>query len=281
MERLQDAIRRARAQRHGSESPAPMDAPAPSHPARAPQPDREAALAAAWAALKPATHDRAALRKHRVVADVSGPEAAPYDMLRTKVLQQASAKGWKRIAITSADVGSGKSTSMANLAFSFSRQSDRSIVVLDFDLRRSGLSRILAQDITGTMGDVLRGEVDFADQAVRIGDNVALGLSHGPVHHPSELLQSKRTAEFLDWIDATYAPGLILFDMPPVMAADDSVGFFKNIDAAMLVAAADQTSMDRIDVAERQVAELTNVMGIVLNKCRFAGGAYGYDYGYY
>jgi hypothetical protein len=37
--------------------------------------------------------------------------------------------------------------------------------------------------------------------------------------------------------------------------------------------------MDRIDVTERQIAELTNVMGIILNKCHYADGAYGYEYG--
>ena len=35
--------------------------------------------------------------------------------------------------------------------------------------------------------------------------------------------------------------------------------------------------MSQIDVAERQVAELTNVMGIVLNKCRIMDGDYGYE----
>ena len=39
--------------------------------------------------------------------------------------------------------------------------------------------------------------------------------------------------------------------------------------------------MSQIDTAERHVAELTNVMGIVLNKCRYATGTYGHDYDYY
>ena len=39
--------------------------------------------------------------------------------------------------------------------------------------------------------------------------------------------------------------------------------------------------MDRIDVAERQLSELTNVLGIVLNQCRYTGGAHGYENEYY
>ena len=46
----------------------------------------------------------------------------------------------------------------------------------------------------------------------------------------------------------------------------------------MIIAAAEATPMSRLDQAERQVAELTNVMGIVLNKCRYVSDAEGYDY---
>ena len=49
----------------------------------------------------------------------------------------------------------------------------------------------------------------------------------------------------------------------------------------LLVAAAEVTPMDRIDVAERQLSELTNVMGIVLNRCRYNAGAHSYEGEYY
>ena len=73
----------------------------------------------------------------------------------------------------------------------------------------------------------------------------------------------------------------MLFDTPPLMASDDSHGFLKNVDCALLLAAAEETSIDHIDVAERQLAELTNVMGIVLTKCRYISGAFGNEYGSY
>ena len=56
-------------------------------------------------------------------------------------------------------------------------------------------------------------------------------------------------------------------------------GSSKNVDCALILAEADRTTTAQIDLAERQVSELTNVMGVVLNKCRYATEGYGYDYG--
>ena len=90
-----------------------------------------------------------------------------------------------------------------------------------------------------------------------------------------------RATAIVDEISETYAPDVMLFDMPPLMASDDNFGFLQNVDCALILVAAERTSMSQIDIAERNVAELTNVMGIILNKCRYAKGAYGHEYDYY
>ena len=146
-------------------------------------------------------------------------------MLRTRILQHARANGWRRVALVSPDSACGKSTVAANLAFSFGRQSDLRTVVLDLDLRSLGLARLLGQECRHGMGDVLRGRVAFCDHAHRLGDNVALGLNDGPADTPAEILQSRKAGEVLDGIGAELRPHIMLFDMPPLMASDDSFGF--------------------------------------------------------
>lgn len=274
MERLQAAIEKARRQRQaGAETPAPRPAPdAPGAPSDA---------AARWEALAPIVLNRRHLHRNRVVSHEGGPDAGPYDMLRTRLLQRAREHGWRRIAITSPDSHSGKTTTAANLAFSLERRQDIRTLVLDLDLRRGGLGRMLGQKVPHTMADVLEGRVSFAEHALRHNENLAFGLNGASVRNPSELLQNRRTSEILDEIDASYGPDIVLFDLPPMMATDDSFGFLRNVDCALILAGAEKTSMDLIDVAERQVAELTNVMGIVLNKSRYTDGAYGYEQGYY
>nr|WP_245223322.1 MULTISPECIES: CpsD/CapB family tyrosine-protein kinase [unclassified Ruegeria] len=197
------------------------------------------------------------------------------------MLQQILSNGWRRVALTSPYSGCGKSTAAANLAFSLGRQEDLRTIVIDFDMRRMGLSEILKQTGAHNMADVIQGKVPFHEQALRHGNNVIFGLNYSPTRHPAEILQSRRTIEMLEQLEAKYKPDIILFDTPPLMASDDSHGFLRNVDCALLLAAAEETSIDHIDVAEQQLAELTKVMGIVLNKCRYISGAFGNEYGSY
>ena len=275
MERLHAALEKARAKREALE---------PGQVSRVkgqPRPKATETVASAWAELAPLVTKERKLIRNRVITQTGGQEAAPYDMLRTKVVQKAKTEGWRRIAITSPHSACGKSTTVANLAFSLARQKDIRTLVLDFDLRRMGLARILGQKLDHSMGEVLERRIAFKDHGLRYEDNVAFGLNFGTVKNPSEILQSKQTIDVISEIEATYKPDIVIIDTPPLMASDDSYGFLKNVDCALLIVAAEQTSMAEIDVTERQLAELTKVMGIVLNKCRYTDGAHGYEYGYY
>lgn len=297
MERLQAAIEKARTQREGKEpaTPAPagaVSAPAPTAkaagktagktaPVAAPAAEAPAVsdLTALWRGLQPIDASgllRGGLRS-QIVTLRPGAEAVAFDILRTRILHQAQTNGWKRIAIISPHSGCGKTLTTTNLAFSFARQSELRTLVLDLDLRRATLARTLGQSPAATMGDVLEGRVPFARHALRHGENLAFGLNREPVAHSSELLQSTKTREVLAEIEATFRPDIVLFDVPPMRATDDSIGILQFVDAAVIVVAAEETPMKQIDVVERQVAELTNVMGIVLNKCRIMDDEYGYE----
>mgnify|MGYP001627982084 CR=1 FL=1 len=53
------------------------------------------------------------------------------------------------------------------------------------------------------------------------------------------------------------------------------------MDAALIVVEAEKTPMAQVDVVERQISEVTGVLGVVLNKCNYTDGVYASDYGYY
>lgn len=271
MERLHAAIEKARRQRQSVPSD-PVAAARPVVPA-------SESLTNAWSALQRLDVPAAQIRKSRLVAYDGGHDAGPYDLLRTRILQQAQKNNWRRVAVVSPHSECGKTTTVANLAFSFGRQKDLRTLALDFDLRRVGLARVLGQQCRHTMADILERRVPFSEHGLLHGTNVAIGLNAGPVRNPSEVLQNQQTRDVLDEIEATYQPDIVLFDMPPLMSSDDNFGFLKNVDCALILAEADRTTTAQIDLAERQVSELTNVMGVVLNKCRYATEGYGYDYG--
>ncbi|MDB6452956.1 CpsD/CapB family tyrosine-protein kinase [Falsirhodobacter sp. 20TX0035] len=225
--------------------------------------------------------DRQVLTEARVFTLVGTREAAPYDLLRTKVLQLCRTNGWKRLAVVSASPAEGKSLTSLNLAFSMARQSELRIMLYDADLRRPACAPRVGLPEAGNLGSVLRHEVPFEDHAVRFGDNLILALNGRPQAAASELLQSTRTETLITAVEAAYRPDVTVFDMPPLGAADDTHGFLRHVDAALIVIAAEETPLKKLDIIERQVAALTNVAGIVLNKCKYADDLYGMDYGYY
>lgn len=278
MERLQTAIEKARSLRQG----APAEATPNGRRRRAPDEVAPPTGAdAAWLALPEMQCDPKVLQVNRIVAAAGGAETQAFDLLRTKLLQLHRQNGWKRIAVVSSSAAAGKSTTVTNLALAFSRQTDMRAIAFDFDLRRPSMAQLLGQKLDHNMGQVLRGEVPFEDHVRRYGQNMALALNNTSVNQSAELLQSHYTEDLLTAVEATYAIDMMLFDMPPMLAADDAHGFLRSVDAAIIVMEAEKTPIKQIDVVERQVAELTNVAGIVLNKCNYSDDTYSTKYGYY
>lgn len=284
MEKIQDAIAKARAVR-GQDRPAPhASQPDTGHttavtatddPGPAPDP---AAVAAHWAAL-PAFAARAAhLQRNRIVAFTPGREATPFDVIRTRLLQQMRTNGWRRLAITSPGPGCGKSMLTLNLAFSLGRSADQRTLIIDMDMRRPSMGKYLGITRECSMARVLDGTAAFADTALRYGKSLAFAPHSGAVRNSAELLQSVQAAAVLDQITAAYDPTVMIFDMPPMQAGDDVMAFASRVDCVLLVAAAGDTTIKQVDTCERNLAAQTNVLGVILNKCRYMGDEDSYGY---
>lgn len=272
MEKIQAAIEKARAQRAELGATGPTAPPPTLSSAQNPN--------AAWTALPAFAGDPARMATHRIVTFQGGREAVAFDVMRTKMLQQMRANNWRRLAITSPTPGCGKSTIALNLGFSLARQPELRTILAELDLRRPSLAQILG--ITGrpNFARVLEGKAEFAETTVCYNGNLALATNQTPARNPAELLNGPRVSAELAAIEALYQPDILLFDMPPMLVSDDTMAFVGQVDAVLLVAAAEATTIKEIDICERELATQTNVMGVVLNKCRFMGPEYGYGYGY-
>lgn len=288
MERLQEAMKRAREKREAAE-PAPVPGMAPQAyvegteavaPAagydqpRTPMPPTS--VDEAWARVEEFTPTPRILRKNRLVAYFPGPEASPFDLLRTKVVQQARAKNVRRIVVTSPTPGCGKKTTSINLAFSLARNADLRTFLVDIDFRRPTLGKTLGITETHQFSMALAREAPVEDHLVRIGKNLMVATNTLPAPNPSELLHSQAASDTMAEIEERYQPDIILFDALPILASDDTIGFLEQSDAALIVAAAEQNSIKDLDVTEAEVAAATTVLGVILNKCRYT--TKGYDY---
>lgn len=265
MERLQAAINKARQTRDGSRAPV-------GHPRRRPGVDDK--VLQAWEELPELALDIRHLARHRVVTPEAGAVALPFDMLRTRTMRQLQTNGWKRLAITSPRPGCGKSTLALNLAFALARQRQLRTIVVEVDMRRPSLARLLHRPPGGaprSVGDLLSGGAAFREVAVRHRGNVAFATSPGPVRNSADILLGEPVEEVLREIEDSYRPDIVLFDMPPLLATDDTLAFMQHMDCALIVASAGRSSLQEIDRCEREIAAQTEVLGVALNKCRYGG----------
>jgi len=275
MEKLEAALNKAREMRQTA-----LRTPlSPGQPAAATR--HLAAEPSDWAALPVVTVPVGRAQRSRISVLFGGKDATPYDLLRSRTVRSMKEKDWTRVAITSPGAACGKTTVSLNLAISMARQKDLRIMLFDIDLRRPSLHKAIGHHPKHSFHEVLDGSVALEDVAVRIGDNLIVVTNAVAARHPSELLQSASTREVLDAIEKRWKPDVMIFDTSPMLASDDNVGFLANVDCALLVAAAESTTLANIDLCEKDLAQLTNVLGVVLNKCRYADESIGYDYGVY
>jgi protein-tyrosine kinase len=294
MEKIQSAIAKARAARAVVQSSATTTSTAgletatqtivsttaaPTLPAPEERSSDPAIVAALWSALPGFAPAPGLLARNHVVTASAGIEAVPFDLMRTRLLQQMRANKWRRVAITSPSPACGKSTIALNLAMSLARQSDLRTVLAEMDMRRPSLSKMLGLRSPQSFARVLEGLDSFSAQAIRIGENLAVSTCHAPHPRPAELLHGPATAKALDRIEAEYDPSILIFDMPPMFVSDDAMAVMGQMDCVLIIAAAETTKIKEIDRCERELAAQTNVLGVVLNKCRYIEEeGYGYDY---
>lgn len=259
MEKLQAALEKARKTRQESGPGFTRNDPSVQRP------KRSSDMEGKWQDLATIEVDNRQLEKRRLVTRVANEKATSFDILRTKVLLQMRQNGWKRLAITSPMPSSGKSTTACNLALGLGRQSDLRTMLLDLDLRDPSVADFLGASPEHGIGDVLNGSVEFPDQARRYGENVAISMAKQPDTDPTRLLLAEETANVIDDIEATYKPDIMIFDLPSMLVNDDTRAFLKNVDCALIVVRANKTPYSQFDISEREIAEQTNVLGVVLN----------------
>ncbi|HEV7718492.1 MAG TPA: CpsD/CapB family tyrosine-protein kinase [Arsenicitalea sp.] len=230
-----------------------------------------------WLAMPVLNADHRRLARSRIITlERSDPAHVAFDMLRTKISKTMRQNNWTTLAVTSPTSGCGKTTMALNLAFSFAKHKDLRTVLVDLDLRRPEVAHILGLKPKYSTERFLKGEAPVGHYFVRHGENLAIGASSEPVVHAAELLQDRRTSETLDGLRQLLRPDLVIFDLPPMLVNDDLMGFLSNIDCVMLVAAADASTIAEVDVCERELAEDSKLLGVVLNKCRYQPDDYYY-----
>jgi protein-tyrosine kinase len=229
---------------------------------------------------EPASLDPKQLKAMRIVADdVADPRSRGFEMLRTQVFRKMDEANLQTLGITSPSSGCGKTVCTLNLALSIARLPERSITLVDLDLRKPQIATYLGLADGPGVDDVLRGRAPLEDIVVVPeigGGRFRIVPTYRASRNAAELVASSRMAELVQLLRAQDPSGIILFDLPPVLAVDDVISFLPQLDSVLLVVASGQTTVSDISNSERLLGA-TEIMGIVLNKSE-EGAEAGYPY---
>lgn len=217
------------------------------------------------------------LEKNRIVAfDKRGPESTTFDLLRTYVLQRMEENGWRTLAITSPTPEAGKTVVAINLAMSIAHQSNKTAMLVDFDLRIPKIGAYLGIPMEKSLNDLLNGAAKLPEILVNpdISRLVILPTKNS-VKNSSETLSSKKIADLIKELRERYKSRIVIFDLPPVLITDDAIALLPQIDCVLMVVANGMSTKREIEDSLRHVPK-AKLIGTILNKADVDPNAYYY-----
>jgi protein-tyrosine kinase len=204
------------------------------------------------------------------------PAAAAFRMLRTQVLQRMDENGWRSLAIVSPSSNDGKTTTAINLAANIANDQRHTVLLVDFDLKHPTIASKFGLSPDAGTDDVLRGEARIEDCLVHPEgfERLVLLPARGAMAASSETLAGLRCRDLLSDLRGRYPERILVFDLPPLLGADDALAFAPLIDCALMVIAEGATRREDL-LRSMELLRKTPVIGTVLNRATSSASLYG------
>lgn len=204
--------------------------------------------------------------------------AEAYRVLRNNLHYATPDTPLRRLLVTSAGPGEGKSTTAANLAITMA-QGDRSVLLVEADLRRPSVHTLFRQASTPGLSSFLVGDALLAAILLKTAVAKLSVVVSGPIPpNPAELLASRRMQEFLETVSEQF--DLVILDSPPALATSDACAIAPHVDGVLLVVDSGRTPQVAMRRAKERIEAVRGrIIGAVLN--RFDAGAQGYSRRHY
>jgi len=201
-------------------------------------------------------------------------------VIRTNLTFMGAERSQEALVVTSSSPREGKTTVALSIAISFA-QSGKRVVLVDTDMRKPRLHKALSASSNRGVTSVLVHAHSLADSLQETAIPGLSLLACGPVPpNPSELLHGAEFADLIRQLRTEFDQ--VIFDSPPLAAVTDAAIVAAQVDGAVLVASARQTTRDSVKSARRQLLDVgATLTGGVLNRVDLSERSYGYGSYYY
>ncbi len=214
--------------------------------------------------------------------------ADQFRVIKRPLIANALGKGASPVAngnlimVTSALAGEGKSFTAINLALSIATELDTTVLLVDADVARPSVLRVLGLPPSpGLLDLVLDDTLEMSSVLLRTNiDKLTLLPSGTPHERATELLASDAMIKLLEDMARRYPDRIIIFDSPPLLLTTESRVLAAHMGQVVMVVRAEQTLQADVMHALSNI-ESCPVKMLILNQARVAAkGTYGLGYGY-
>tara|TARA_B100001179_G_C18603518_1_gene412194 strand:+ start:1587 stop:3722 length:2136 start_codon:yes stop_codon:yes gene_type:complete len=202
-----------------------------------------------------------------------------YASTRTSIQFLAREQGLKSIMFTSTHPGEGKTSSTFAIAKSFVDVGER-VALIDMDLRRRGLSKLIADRSTARNGvAAYLGNSD--DRAALTTHSLGFDyLATGATDiSPVILLNGPKLGNLIKQLEQEY--DRVIIDGPPVIGLADALEIGSHVDGIVYILQANAGTYRAIGRALNRLRESdSNILGGILTQVDSRNESYGYGYEY-
>jgi len=191
------------------------------------------------------------------------------------------AKHLNLIVVTSARPGEGKTFTACNLALSISTERNRRVLLVDADVLRPSVAKMLGFEADlGLVDFLIDDRLELADVLINTNIPSLTILPAGSKHHLSaELLASDSMRRLTGELSQRYPDRIVIFDAPPLLATTEASILTGLMGQVVMVVEAGKTPQSSVKNA-LALLNPNQIIGFVLNKTRDLLASHPSDYGY-
>jgi succinoglycan biosynthesis transport protein ExoP len=191
-------------------------------------------------------------------------DAEAYRIMRTNVEFNRQSPEMNTFTFVSGGAGEGKSTTLANLAFTFA-QGGYNTLIVDADLRRPTQHRFFDMDNSFGLTDFLTTDIDLDDVIVPSGTPNLSVIPSGKLPFDAVgVLNSQRMMDLIAQVKGRY--DVAFFDSPPILGVSDASVLVRALDHTVLVVQHRRFPRSMLQRVKQAVVNVGgNILGVVLN----------------
>ena len=173
------------------------------------------------------------------------------------------------IAFSSCNPGDGASTVSVNMAYGLVKDSSKTVLLIDGNLRNPVLHKEFEISREKGLVDIVKGEIGFKEALTKIVERQFYFIPAGsPIENPIILFESEQFLKTVEKLRGIF--DFIIFDSSAILRSPEATVLASRLDGVIMVLQAETTRWQVAQVAKESLESANvRIFGAILNKKNF------------